>query len=84
MSANLPKAGFTLAKIAVGGAILVGLGMATMGERIEAGEWFTYIPIWFAVLLLIIEGVLHLYKQQQNKKQLERNIEHFEKQQHSD
>jgi|GEM_PF-5657488 chloramphenicol-sensitive protein RarD len=55
-----------------------------MGERIEAGEWFTYIPIWFAVLLLIIEGVLHLYKQQQNKKQLERNIEHFEKQQHSD
>jgi len=34
--------------------------------------------------LLIIEGVLHLYKQQQNKKQLERNIKNFEKQQHSD
>ena len=30
MFANLPKAGFTLAKIAVGGAVLVGLGMATM------------------------------------------------------
>ncbi len=27
MSANLPKAGFTLAKTAVGGAVLVGLGM---------------------------------------------------------
>ena len=63
--------------------LLAGASVA-MGERIEAGEWFTYIPIWFAVLLLIIEGVLHLYKQQQNKKQLERNIEHFEKQQHSD
>ena len=55
-----------------------------MGERIEAGEWFTYIPMGFAVLLLVMEGVLHLYKQQQNKKQLERNIEHLEKQQHSD
>jgi chloramphenicol-sensitive protein RarD len=63
--------------------LLAGASVA-MGERIEAGEWFTYIPIWFAVLLLIIEGVLHLYKQQQNKKQLERNIEHLEKQQHSD
>ena len=63
--------------------LLAGASVA-MGERIEAGEWFTYIPIWFAVLLLIIEGVLHLYKQQQNKKQLERNIEHFEKKQHSD
>ena len=27
MKKNIPKAGFTLAKIAVGGAILVGLGM---------------------------------------------------------
>jgi len=29
-SNNLPKAGYTLAKIALGGAVLVGLGMATM------------------------------------------------------
>ena len=64
--------------------VLLAGASITMGERVEAGEWFTYIPIWFAVLLLIIEGTLHLYKQQQNKKQLERNIEHFEKQQHPD
>ena len=27
---NLPKAGFTLAKIAVGGVVLLGLGAATL------------------------------------------------------
>ena len=27
---DLPKAGFKLAKIALGGAVLIGLGMATM------------------------------------------------------
>lgn len=33
-----------------------------LGERIESDEWLTYIPIWVAVLLLVIEGLLSLRK----------------------
>lgn len=28
-----------------------------LGESIRGGEWLTYIPVWLAVLLLIVEGV---------------------------
>jgi chloramphenicol-sensitive protein RarD len=35
-----------------------------LGERIEADEWLTYIPIWVAVLLLVIEGLLALRKRE--------------------
>lgn len=32
-----------------------------LGEQIKSHEWLTYIPIWIAVLLLIIEGSLAVY-----------------------
>lgn len=32
-----------------------------LGEQIRSHEWLTYIPIWMAVLLLIIEGSLSVY-----------------------
>ena len=54
MSANLPKAGFTLAKIAVGGAVLVGLGMATMAYAqskplavVDKVELDRYLGVWY-------------------------------------
>nr|WP_218116058.1 EamA family transporter RarD [Leucobacter soli] len=31
-----------------------------MGERIEAGEWFTYGAIWAAVLVLVVGGLVSL------------------------
>jgi len=31
-----------------------------LGERIGAGEWLTYLPIWGAVAVLVLEGALHL------------------------
>ncbi|MDO9420060.1 MAG: EamA family transporter RarD [Herminiimonas sp.] len=32
-----------------------------LGEQIKSHEWLTYIPIWMAVFLLIIEGSLSVY-----------------------
>lgn len=32
-----------------------------LGEQIKNHEWLTYIPIWMAVLLLIVEGVKSIY-----------------------
>ena len=46
-----------------------------MGERVSVDEWLTYIPIWCAVLLLVVEGILHLIKEMRKKKYLEKNIE---------
>ena len=51
--------------------VLLALASIVLGERVEAGEWLTYIPIWFAVLLLVIEGVLHIFKQRQKSQELE-------------
>lgn len=31
-----------------------------LGERITQGEWFTYVPIWGAVVLLVMDGIRHL------------------------
>jgi len=39
--------------------LLVGVALL-LGERIGAGEWLTYLPIWAAVALLALEGMLHL------------------------
>lgn len=33
-----------------------------LGERIQADEWWTYIPIWCALLVLALEGVVHLLR----------------------
>ena len=55
-SKNLPKAGYTLAKIAVGGAVLLGLGMATIAyaqtrplQTVERVELDKYLGIWYEV-----------------------------------
>lgn len=40
------------------------LGVALLlGESIKPGEWLTYIPIWMAVLVLVLEGFKHLMRQ---------------------
>ena len=53
---HLPKAGFKLAKIVVGGAVLVGLGMATMAYAqtkplhvVEKVELDKYFGVWYEV-----------------------------------
>ncbi len=47
--------------------VLLAFASMALGERVAPGEWLTYIPIWLAVVLLVIEGVLHLQKQQRKK-----------------
>ncbi|RKG31532.1 EamA family transporter RarD [Acinetobacter guerrae] len=59
--------------------ILLALASLALGEKITPQEWYTYIPIWCAVSLLVVEGVWHLYQQQKNKRALERNVEHYQK-----
>lgn len=39
--------------------LLVGVALA-MGETIAPHEWPTYVPIWLAVALLVLEGLRHL------------------------
>lgn len=40
------------------------LGVALLlGESIQAEEWLTYIPIWLAVAVLVLEGFRHLMRQ---------------------
>ncbi|WP_407309749.1 EamA family transporter RarD [Pseudomonas sp. nanlin1] len=34
-----------------------------LGESISADQWLTYLPIWLAVLVLILEGSRHLARQ---------------------
>lgn len=53
---NLPKAGFKMGKIAVGGALLLGLGMATMAyakdqtlKTVEKVEVDRYLGVWYEV-----------------------------------
>lgn len=33
-----------------------------LGETISQNEWLTYIPIWLAVVLLVLEGIRHLLR----------------------
>lgn len=54
--------------------VLLAFASMLLGERIEAGEWLTYIPIWLAVALLVVEGCLHLRKQKINQQDLQRKI----------
>lgn len=54
--------------------VLLVLVSLMMGERVTPDEWLTYIPIWCAVLVLIIEGVLHIFHQKRKKADLELNM----------
>ncbi|MDQ1210252.1 chloramphenicol-sensitive protein RarD [Acinetobacter baylyi] len=58
--------------------ILLALVSLMLGEKISSQEWLTYIPIWVAVLLLVIEGAIHLYQQKQKSIMLERNLECYQ------
>ena len=48
--------------------LLVFVALA-LGETIKPHEWLTYIPIWLAVGLLVLEGLLHVLRRaKQNKR----------------
>jgi len=59
--------------------VLLAFASIALGERVEAEEWLTYIPIWGAVLLLVIEGTLHLIKQKRKEQALANNVEKLKK-----
>lgn len=42
--------------------VLLAFVSIILGERIEANDWFTYIPIWLAVGLLVCEGSINLLR----------------------
>ncbi|MDM1268710.1 EamA family transporter RarD [Acinetobacter indicus] len=58
--------------------VLLAFASMMLGERVKADEWLTYIPIWLAVLLLVIEGVLHVLKQKRQERALQKNIENYQ------
>lgn len=55
--------------------VLLAFVSLALGESIRQDEWLTYIPIWCAVGVLVIEGSLHLYKQKRNSQKLQRNVQ---------
>ncbi|CAM4137283.1 EamA family transporter RarD [Acinetobacter pragensis] len=59
--------------------VLLAFASMMMGERVTDAEWLTYIPIWLAVVLLVIEGCLHIFKQKRNAESLDQNIENLQK-----
>jgi chloramphenicol-sensitive protein RarD len=59
--------------------VLLALASLVLGESIGQEEWFTYLPIWCAVFVLVLEGAIHLYQQQQKAKNLQLNIEKYQK-----
>lgn len=59
--------------------VLLALASLVLGESIGQEEWFTYIPIWCAVFVLVLEGAVHLYQQRQKAKNLQLNIAKYQK-----
>jgi len=43
--------------------LLFWVAFLLLGEPIQASQWWTYIPIWGAVALLVLEGALHWRRQ---------------------
>ncbi|WP_199203101.1 hypothetical protein [Paraburkholderia madseniana] len=44
--------------------VLLVLVSLALGERIAHNQWLTYISIWVAIAVLVVEGVLNLrYRQ---------------------
>jgi chloramphenicol-sensitive protein RarD len=58
--------------------VLLAFASIVLGERVETGEWLTYIPIWIAVLLLVIEGTIHIIKQKHKQRALNQNVENYQ------
>lgn len=40
--------------------VLMVVAALLIGEQIQSQQWLTYIPIWIAVALLVVEGIQHL------------------------
>lgn len=59
--------------------VLLAFASIILGERVEGSEWFTYIAIWLAVTLLIIEGMVYLLKQKSQAMHLKMNLENVNK-----
>lgn len=55
--------------------VLLAFASIILGERVEGGEWLTYIPIWIAVVLLVLEGAVYMWKRKQQKVHLESKVE---------
>lgn len=53
--------------------VLLAFASIVLGERVEASEWFTYVPIWFAVVLLVVEGIIYMIKQRKKANHLRLN-----------
>ncbi|QER39110.1 EamA family transporter RarD [Acinetobacter suaedae] len=59
--------------------VLLAMVSFALGEKIGAEEWLTYILIWLAVLVLVIEGAIHLVQQKRRKQQFELNLKQYPK-----
>ncbi|WP_459205824.1 EamA family transporter RarD [Pseudomonas sp. MLB6B] len=46
--------------------LLVGVALL-LGETIGPDQWLTYLPIWAAVLVLVLEGLRHLARQRHRR-----------------
>ena len=54
--------------------VLLAFASMVLGERVDDGEWLTYIPIWLAVGLLVLEGIVYMIKQRKQAEQLQLNV----------
>ena len=57
--------------------VLLAGASLVLGESIGPDEWLTYIPIWMAVIVLVIEGIRHMYIQQRKTQNFKRNVEKY-------
>lgn len=58
--------------------VLLALVSMLLGESIEASEWWTYIAIWAAVLVLVLEGSWHIYQQRKQAQRLQKRIQNID------
>ncbi|KAA8730977.1 EamA family transporter RarD [Acinetobacter qingfengensis] len=59
--------------------VLLAIASLFLGESIQTDELLTYIPIWLAVFVLVIEGALHLIKQHRQKLALRKKTKYLNK-----
>lgn len=58
--------------------VLLALASLVLGESIGKEEWFTYLPIWCAVFVLVLEG-LFIFINSSKSQNLQLNIEKYQK-----
>lgn len=58
--------------------VLLAFVSILLGESIEASEWWTYIAIWAAVLVLVLEGGWHIYLQRRQSQRLKKQVKLIE------